>query len=493
MVFHALKLLLDDFSPPSIEMLALFIETCGRYLYRMPETSAPMQNVLDQLRRKRTAHHLDEHLTLLLDNAYYQCAPPARPVAVHRERSVMEQFLEHVFEELLTRATLERILVVLRHLDWQDSEVRQLMLEHFTSPWRQRHDDIYLLAHLLRGLQKWHALFVVRVLDCLSEAIEADLLSLTYEGHQRRMARMQYLGDLFNYRLVPSDVILDQLWRLCVRRANRADPPDNFVRVRMVCALLQACGACFATGVLRKRLDAFLVAFQYYVQTKAAPPMDVVHLLRQTMERIRPRRAWETDRAVLQEKLTRIMPCFYSRDLLSLAAGRGAQDEAAESGSESGDSMLSADSDDDSQGPRYASLSDAPPSSDDEEGVDEEGVQDEDLDAEAEAELERELAMLMAESSARDRVQAGAALERTRALLTDATAPRPSVDLPARDAQHMTFALLTRKQTQSVQVPVAASISVRARQQQQEAEAERRQLKAYVLAYRDRESDRDAA
>ena len=116
-----------------------------------------------------------------------------------------------------------------------------------------------------------------------------------------------------------------------------------------------------------------------------------------------------------------------------------------------------------------------------------EQLRQEALDEKADAELEQELAMLMADSGGNvSGTPSGTALEQTRLKLSDTQVPRRRAAEPASD-HHMVFSLLSRKHTQDIQVPSEASISVHARQQQAQAEAERKQLKAYVLAYRERE------
>ena len=92
--------------------------------------------------------------------------------------------------------------------------------------------------------------------------------------------------------------------------------------------------------------------------------------------------------------------------------------------------------------------------------------------------------MLMADTGGQSTAPSGMALEQTRSMLARAHVPRRRLE--AND-QHMVFSLVSRKQTQDIHVPTDASISMHARQQQAEAEAERQQLKAYVLAYRERE------
>jgi len=92
------------------------------------------------------------------------------------------------------------------------------------------------------------------------------------------------------YRAVNTPVIFDVLWSLisfghgkrdCAASTNHAlntlstaeglpvpgrtsplDATDDFFRIRLVCALLDTCGACFDKGSTKKKLDQFLVIFQ---------------------------------------------------------------------------------------------------------------------------------------------------------------------------------------------------------------------------------------
>lgn len=45
-------------------------------------------------------------------------------------------------------------------------------------------------------------------------------------------------------------------------KLNSLDMPDDFFRIRLVCTLLETCGACFDRGAAKKKLDFFLTFFQ---------------------------------------------------------------------------------------------------------------------------------------------------------------------------------------------------------------------------------------
>ena len=89
------------------------------------------------------------------------------------------------------------------------------------------------------------------------------------------------------YRAVGSSIIFDVLWtfisfghgnwdsgrnRLADHplaeglplpgRDSAIDSVDDFFRIRLICALLDTCGACFDRGAQKRKLDLFLVVLQ---------------------------------------------------------------------------------------------------------------------------------------------------------------------------------------------------------------------------------------
>jgi regulator of nonsense transcripts 2 len=91
------------------------------------------------------------------------------------------------------------------------------------------------------------------------------------------------------YRVLNATIIFDVLWSLICfghggfryptnevktligssgeglpvpRRDSPIDAVDDFFRIRLVCTLLDTCGACFDRGSQKRKLDHFLVIFQ---------------------------------------------------------------------------------------------------------------------------------------------------------------------------------------------------------------------------------------
>ena len=167
------------------------------------------------------------------------------------------QFIVHLFGTVLSKSSVDRVTQLLRRLDWEDEEVRASLFARFTRPWELKFHLVHLLAQMMRALYPMHTTFFVPVLDHVCEAIHQGLEHNHYQENQRRIALVHYLGELYNYRVVNSNVIMDHLWLFCMDRT--ADGPQDYFRIGLVCTLLDACGACFDTGLARRRMDEFLV------------------------------------------------------------------------------------------------------------------------------------------------------------------------------------------------------------------------------------------
>ncbi|GJN21643.1 hypothetical protein PR202_gb09138 [Eleusine coracana subsp. coracana] len=96
LVFSCLKACLDDFSHHNIDVACNLLETCGRFLYRSPETTIRMANMLEILMRLKNVKNLDPRHSTLVENAYYLCKPPERSARVAKVRPPLHQVLEEI-------------------------------------------------------------------------------------------------------------------------------------------------------------------------------------------------------------------------------------------------------------------------------------------------------------------------------------------------------------------------------------------------------------
>lgn len=82
---------LDDFTHHNIDVACNLLETCGRFLYRSPETTIRMSNMLEILVRLKNVKNLDPRHSTLVENAYYLCKPPERSARVTKVRPPLHQ------------------------------------------------------------------------------------------------------------------------------------------------------------------------------------------------------------------------------------------------------------------------------------------------------------------------------------------------------------------------------------------------------------------
>lgn len=125
------------------------LEGCGRFLLKSEATNDKMRSVLDTLKRKKAAMNLDQRQVTMLENAYYQvsqrwtllisahsqltrvlfqCDPPDRPRIAPKERTPMQLYIRHLFYNVLTRNSSDRVLKLVRKLHWEDPVVSQAAL-----------------------------------------------------------------------------------------------------------------------------------------------------------------------------------------------------------------------------------------------------------------------------------------------------------------------------------------------------------------------------
>lgn len=125
-IFHCLKVSLDDFSRMNIEIMCNLLEHCGRYLFLNPDTAPRMASFLETLQRKKSAQHLGQPERMLIENAMYHVNPPVRPAIEQKERTPMELFIRKLVYVDMTRRNYTKVLKQIRRLHWEEPEVRMI-------------------------------------------------------------------------------------------------------------------------------------------------------------------------------------------------------------------------------------------------------------------------------------------------------------------------------------------------------------------------------
>lgn len=128
-IFHCLKVSLDDFSRMNIEIIGNLLENCGRYLLRNPDTAPRMSSFLETLQRKKAAQHLGQQERMLIENAMYYVNPPERAAIEQKERTPVQQYVSRLVYLDMNKRTYTKVLKSLRKLHWEEQEVSPKLVD----------------------------------------------------------------------------------------------------------------------------------------------------------------------------------------------------------------------------------------------------------------------------------------------------------------------------------------------------------------------------
>ncbi|KAI9695944.1 MAG: hypothetical protein M1820_008356 [Bogoriella megaspora] len=541
-IFHCLKVSLDDFSRMNIEIIAYLLENCGRYLLRNPDTSPRMSSFMETLSRKKAAQHLGQQERMLVENATYYVNPPERAAIQQKERDPVDLFVRKLIYVDLTKRDLVKITHQIRKLHWEENEVVEILRKVFSKPGKMKYNNIFYLAEILDHLKRYHLDFTIMVIDDLLESITLGLEIPDFKFNQRRIAEVKYLGELYLYKCVDSNVIFDTLYKIVgfgyekgtpkPGVYNPLDPPDDYFRIRIICNLVETCGEFFNKGAAQKKFDFFLTFFQYYIYTKDPMPMDIEFAVQDAYAHVRPQ--WKL--APNLEEAGKTFAEAVKRNYNTQAEDKTneIEDQAEDSLSDDGaddDNIPTHERDEVTSGeeadvsstaiplPPPLTRSNTPQDGEDIETPEQRSESEEEQfvvkgmenerDPEADAEFDRELTKMMAESVESRKFERKPVFD---VPLPMRRAPIRDVNTTADDSEGeaaappvvpsgtMKFSLLSkrgnRQQTRSIDLPDDSNFAVAMRNQQEAERAEQQRIKNLVLNYdlrEETEQDGDSA
>eukprot|EP01125_Pyxidicula_operculata_P019478 TRINITY_DN7077_c0_g3_i5.p1 TRINITY_DN7077_c0_g3~~TRINITY_DN7077_c0_g3_i5.p1 ORF type:complete len:1281 (+),score=421.17 TRINITY_DN7077_c0_g3_i5:575-3844(+) len=298
-IFKCLKMCLDDFVHHNVDVACALLETCGRYLYKTPETHMRTKTMMERMIRLKEGKNFDNKQETMIENAFFSCQPPERPAMQKRERTPLELFLRKLIFTDLSDKNVKAITIKLRKLKWpeQEDEVMNLLLKVH----KGRYNTIHNVASIVAGLAAKHEIFGIKFVDALLEEIRVGLESNDYMNHQKLIVYVKFFGELYNYRLIDHPLIFDMLFfiinpeHLIYDSDNNSerdgddtnDSATDGFRIRLVCTLLDTCGEFFTRGSTRDRLDNFLLHFQKYILSKTYIPSDLVFMIDDTFDALK--------------------------------------------------------------------------------------------------------------------------------------------------------------------------------------------------------------
>ncbi|XP_073991304.1 UPF2 regulator of nonsense mediated mRNA decay isoform X1 [Rhodnius prolixus] len=273
---YCLKLLLHDFSHHHIEMACNILETCGRYLYRHNESHRRTKIYMDDMMRLKSVTALDIRYTNMIENAYYFVNPPETTTVIKKKRPPLHDFIRKIiFQDLMYTDNERRVLKHLRMIDWENEVTADYAIKCLSSAWKIKFNRISALANLVAGLVEYQEFVGTKVVDSVLEDIRIGMEINLPKMNQRRVAMIKYFGELYNYRLIESTDVFKVLYSLIMfgvsinkNVPSPLDPPENLIRIRLTCTLLDTCGKFFTHGDVKTKLPYFLTYFQCYFWSK---------------------------------------------------------------------------------------------------------------------------------------------------------------------------------------------------------------------------------
>lgn len=277
---YCLKVLLHDFSHHHIEMGCNLLETCGRFLFFSSDSHQRTKVYLEQMMRKKAVTALDSRYVTMIENAYYFVNPPeSGPGFVKKERPPVHEFIRKLLYQDLSKTNTDRILKLIRKLDWENPAVSAYAIKCLTAAYNVKYLNIRCIGSLLAGLVAHYEAVGPQVVDGVLEDVRLCMEINLPKFNQRRIAMVKYLGELYNYRMVESNDVFRALYLLITfgvsmdhTQPSTLDAPEHLFRIRLVCTLLETCGQYFNGGSSKKKLDYFLIFFQNYYWYKRSDP-----------------------------------------------------------------------------------------------------------------------------------------------------------------------------------------------------------------------------
>lgn len=260
LAFACLKrVIVEDMTMYNIDMAALLLETCGRFLLHQPESHNRINYLMDVVEKKRCALRLDSSQVAMLLNALYATCPPDIPPLVAKIRTPRHQFLLHLINTL-SSVNAAWVFEKLRRWPWiSDKEAVEKEMRVFSKPWKVSHAAIAHLALVFSGIYKIYPEFSIRQIDSILEFVHSGLETPSARLNARLVCCIMYIADLYSYAIIDSSVLLELVYnlmslghpgtiinpsslRLEIEAAVESfDGPWDHFRVRLICTLLTRC------------------------------------------------------------------------------------------------------------------------------------------------------------------------------------------------------------------------------------------------------------
>mmetsp|Transcript_36545 Transcript_36545/g.41100 ORF Transcript_36545/g.41100 Transcript_36545/m.41100 type:complete len:1502 (+) Transcript_36545:86-4591(+) len=215
---RCLRRCMDDFTGGNVDVACCLLESCGRYLYRLPHTKDKLNNIMETMVRLSKAKRLEERYLALINTAMYTVKPPAsgnRKQA--KEYPPLEGYLRHVLMVTLepSESSISFVSKQLLRFPWRDPSVQcgPLICKIMLKACRVgRYRSIQAVANVAAKLRRQKPEVCIRLLDCVVEELQWSIEHPAFKDQQRTLTVARLLGELYVASLASGQLIIQQLY-----------------------------------------------------------------------------------------------------------------------------------------------------------------------------------------------------------------------------------------------------------------------------------------
>ncbi|ETO10569.1 hypothetical protein RFI_26808, partial [Reticulomyxa filosa] len=222
----------------------------------------------------------------------------------------LQRYIRYLICQKLTQDNKQVVLKQLRKLPWDESETRDFVIATLFDVRYLKFDRIDSVAAICSGLDVFHGIGA-EIADAILEEIRLGLEENDFNQNQPRLTYMKYLGELYAYKLINTQVLFDTLYLLIRFGLNAQlqslDTEKNWqeedvivkhfgyrkldgeeqkpflpstewsdlFRIQCICQLLETCANYYSKFCFIFRYDRFLLYFQQFVILKQPLPLDI--------------------------------------------------------------------------------------------------------------------------------------------------------------------------------------------------------------------------
>lgn len=222
----------------------------------------------------------------MIDNACISCKPPEKLIK-KKSKPILYSYIKFLLLNINDQ-NYENTKKILSCMTAPESEsfFIKIMIK---SIYKIKFQDIHLLASLILDFKYMKGMNPISntIIDLLCEDILSDLRNKDTKKTQHRMLFINFLGELYCWKAVKHELVLDILYALIYYGITKETPYDT-IRVNLICALLEKCSKFWKNGRMKIILNRYLIHFQNFIYTKKFLPLDLTFILKNLFEKLHP-------------------------------------------------------------------------------------------------------------------------------------------------------------------------------------------------------------